>query len=100
MVKTNAMRLLSQAGIEFGVCEYEYDENDLNGMYAAEKTYAPEGLARPSGACFCLYDRIFFIILFSKRTERTFEKRNYFFVIRIVAVLSAPFSSMLRIWIM
>ncbi|MBR6772745.1 MAG: Cys-tRNA(Pro) deacylase [Clostridia bacterium] len=41
MVKTNAMRLLSQAGIEFDVCEYEYDENDLNGMHAAEKTGVP-----------------------------------------------------------
>ena len=41
MVKTNAMRMLSQAGIEFDVCEYEYDENDLNGMHAAERTGFP-----------------------------------------------------------
>ncbi len=41
MVKTNAMRLLEQAGIEYRVCEYEYDENDLNGMHAAEKTGMP-----------------------------------------------------------
>ncbi len=41
MVKTNAMRRLTAAGIEFGVCEYEYDENDLNGMHAAERTGVP-----------------------------------------------------------
>lgn len=32
------MRLLGQAGIDFRVCEYEYDENDLNGLHAAERT--------------------------------------------------------------
>ncbi|MBR4940836.1 MAG: Cys-tRNA(Pro) deacylase [Clostridia bacterium] len=41
MVKTNAMRLLAQAGIDFRVCEYEYDENDLNGIHAAERTGMP-----------------------------------------------------------
>ena len=41
MVKTNAMRLLTQAGIDFRVCEYEYDENDLNGIHAAERTGMP-----------------------------------------------------------
>ena len=36
MTKTNAMRLLTQAGIQFRTAEYAYDENDLNGMHAAE----------------------------------------------------------------
>lgn len=34
--KTNAMRLLEQAGIPFEVREYEYDENDLAGEHAAD----------------------------------------------------------------
>ena len=36
MTKTNAMRLLTQAKIPFRAAEYAYDENDLNGMHAAE----------------------------------------------------------------
>ncbi len=36
MVKTNAMRLIENAGIEFTVSEYEVDENDLSGTHAAE----------------------------------------------------------------
>ncbi len=36
MTKTNAMRLLSQAKLSFRTTEYDYDENDLNGMHAAE----------------------------------------------------------------
>ncbi len=36
MTKTNAMRLLTQAGIAYRTAEYAYDENDLNGMHAAE----------------------------------------------------------------
>lgn len=36
MVKTNAMRLLDAAGIEYGTREYEYDESDLSGHHAAE----------------------------------------------------------------
>ncbi len=36
MVKTNAMRLLTSAKISFEVFEYEYDENDLSGVHAAE----------------------------------------------------------------
>lgn len=36
MTKTNAMRLLTQAGIAYRTAEYVYDENDLNGMHAAE----------------------------------------------------------------
>lgn len=37
MVKTNAMRLLEQAGIEFETKEYEVDENDLSGETVAKK---------------------------------------------------------------
>lgn len=33
--KTNAVRLVQQAGIECREAFYEYDENDLNGMHAA-----------------------------------------------------------------
>lgn len=36
MTKTNAMRLLTQAKISFRTAEYAFDENDLNGMHAAE----------------------------------------------------------------
>ena len=36
MTKTNAMRLLTQAKIPYRTAEYEFDENDLNGMHAAE----------------------------------------------------------------
>lgn len=36
MTKTNAMRLLEQAGIPYRTAEYVYDETDLNGMHAAE----------------------------------------------------------------
>ena len=41
MTKTNAMRLLGQAGIDFETMEYDYDENDLNGLHAAERTGMP-----------------------------------------------------------
>lgn len=34
--KTNAMRLLDQAGIEYDTSRYEYDESDLSGTHAAE----------------------------------------------------------------
>ncbi len=37
MVKTNAMRLLEQAGIEFETKEYDVDENDLSGETVAAK---------------------------------------------------------------
>ena len=36
MVKTNAMRLLGAAKIEFSVREYPVDESDLTGTHAAE----------------------------------------------------------------
>ena len=38
MTKTNAMRLLEAAGIEFEVLEYPVDENDLSGKSVARKT--------------------------------------------------------------
>ena len=38
MNKTNAMRLLEQAGIEFETKEYEVDESDLSGVSVAKKT--------------------------------------------------------------
>lgn len=38
MNKTNAMRLLEQAGIKFEIKEYEVDENDLSGVSVAKKT--------------------------------------------------------------
>lgn len=41
MTKTNAMRLLSQAKLSFRTTEYDYDENDLNGMHAAEAIGMP-----------------------------------------------------------
>ena len=36
MIKTNVTRLLTQAKISFRTAQYEFDENDLNGMHAAE----------------------------------------------------------------
>ena len=33
--KTNALRLVQKAGIPCSEAQYEYDENDLNGMHAA-----------------------------------------------------------------
>ncbi|NLY81518.1 MAG: Cys-tRNA(Pro) deacylase [Clostridiales bacterium] len=36
MIKTNAMRLLDAASIEYETKEYDYDENDLSGIHAAE----------------------------------------------------------------
>lgn len=36
MTKTNAVRLLEKAGIPFRLAQYDYDENDLNGMHAAQ----------------------------------------------------------------
>lgn len=41
--KTNAVRLVNQAGIACKECFYEYDENDLNGNHAAKAIgYPPE----------------------------------------------------------
>ena len=36
LTKTNALRLVEQAGIPCREASYDYDENDLNGMHAAE----------------------------------------------------------------
>lgn len=41
MTKTNAIRLIEQAKIPFRTSEYAYDENDLNGMHAAEAIGMP-----------------------------------------------------------
>jgi len=38
MVKTNAVRLLTAAGIALETLEYEVDENDLSGMHIVELT--------------------------------------------------------------
>ena len=36
MTRTNVMRLLDQAKIAYRAAEYAFDENDINGMHAAE----------------------------------------------------------------
>ena len=36
MTRTNVMRLLDAAGIEYKAGEYEVDENDLSGSHAAD----------------------------------------------------------------
>ena len=41
MVKTNAVRLVRQAGIPCRTAEYDYDENDLSGLHAAEAIGMP-----------------------------------------------------------
>ena len=41
MTKTNAMRLMAQAGIPIRVQEYEVDEADLSGLHAAEQLGMP-----------------------------------------------------------
>ena len=41
MTKTNAMRLMTQAGIPIRVLEYEVDESDLSGLHAAEQLDMP-----------------------------------------------------------
>lgn len=40
-VKTNAVRLIEQAGIPFELREYEFDENDLSGEHAADSIGLP-----------------------------------------------------------
>ena len=39
--KTNAMRILDKAGIDYTYQEYEYDENDLDGHHVAEYLGVP-----------------------------------------------------------
>jgi Cys-tRNA(Pro)/Cys-tRNA(Cys) deacylase len=41
MTKTNAIRLVEQAGIPCSQTEYEYDEADLSGMHAAQAIGLP-----------------------------------------------------------
>lgn len=41
MVKTNAMRLLDQAKIEYSTKEYEVDESDLSGIHVANQVGLP-----------------------------------------------------------
>lgn len=41
MIKTNAMRLLDQAGISYQAMEYEVDENNLAGVHVAEQIGLP-----------------------------------------------------------
>ena len=41
MTKTNAMRRLDSAKIEYEVKEYEVDENDLSGIHIAEQIGLP-----------------------------------------------------------
>ena len=41
MTKTNAMRLMAQAGIPIRVQEYAVDESDLSGLHAAEELGMP-----------------------------------------------------------
>lgn len=41
MQKTNAMRLLDQAGIAYQAIEYEVDEENLSGVHVAEQTGLP-----------------------------------------------------------
>lgn len=35
--KTNAMRMLDSAGLEYEMTSYDYDESDLSGVHAAEE---------------------------------------------------------------
>ncbi|MBQ4190852.1 MAG: Cys-tRNA(Pro) deacylase [Clostridiales bacterium] len=39
--KTNAMRILDKAGVDYTYQEYEYDENDLDGHHVAEYLNIP-----------------------------------------------------------
>ena len=39
--KTNAMRLLDSAGINYSMASYEYDESDLSGLHAAKAISFP-----------------------------------------------------------
>ncbi len=41
MTKTNVMRLLEAAGVAYRTTEYEYDENNLSGLHAAEQIGIP-----------------------------------------------------------
>lgn len=41
MTKTNAVRLVEQAGLSHRCVEYEFDEHDLSGLHAAEAVGMP-----------------------------------------------------------
>lgn len=41
MTKTNAVRLIAQQGIAYRCTQYEYDEQDLSGLHAAEAIGMP-----------------------------------------------------------
>lgn len=41
MTKTNVMRLLESVGIPYRTAEYEYDEENLSGLHAAEQIGIP-----------------------------------------------------------
>ncbi len=41
MIKTNAMRILDKAKVEYAFAEYEYDEKDLNGKHIADNMGVP-----------------------------------------------------------
>lgn len=51
MTKTNVMRLLDAAKIPYRAAEYEVDENDLNGMHAAEGIGMPPGADLQNARC-------------------------------------------------
>ena len=54
MTKTNVMRLLDAAKIPYRAAEYEVDENDLNGMHAAEGIgMPPEQIFKTAGCRGC-----------------------------------------------
>ena len=42
--KTNAMRLLDAAGIDYSMASYEYDESDLSGVHAAQELGVSEDI--------------------------------------------------------
>lgn len=42
--KTNAMRLLDSAGIDYSMASYEYDESDLSGVHAASELGVSEDI--------------------------------------------------------
>ena len=41
MTKTNAVRLMEQAGVPLRICEYAVDESDLSGVHAAQEIGMP-----------------------------------------------------------
>lgn len=42
--KTNAMRLLDSAGIDYSMASYDYDESDLSGVHAAHELGVSEDI--------------------------------------------------------